>query len=927
MGSSYLGLKSDEQRDEFEDDAENEGDDLVTIGLFLKPGDVVELSYFGCEPVIAVFVQQIGVKSQFFSANGRWCHAYLRYISFAIPGCIDPALVEPLVPYLPTDVQKIDKDTSIQVPREVGAPVQKHLERLVYESEKIYRENAPVLDSAYATLADQTRTRMMTLNQIAKTLLAPRDPAWAASPASLLAVRKALHHNEFRFKSDSRSQRLTNVFAIRPKYDVTLVETVHDWIRQYEEHIALCANEDGNKDTERTAEATYVTQFIEKARRIVDKARKHRDPLLGIVGPSKTRQPYLESIWGEEFSSTDRQLINFLQAWVLTGQFVQMPGLYSACASLLHAVDRYKGFADNRAKPTTDAEASMDRATGFLFLQELGVLMPHENRAVYDEQLMLPTVRLSRNLELLNTRAEIMRKKPDFRDSMAELRHDWGSTDVYCIDGAGAKEIDDGISISKVPGSSSERWIHVHVANPTAFFEKTHVLSGLAAHMTETVYTPERTFPMLPTWVTRDYFSLRRNRPVLTFSVRVSESGEILEKKLQPGIVRKVTSITPAQVAEYLGEKPDKSVARLVVGGDVPVADFNIAKPKLSEHQRQELRDLYKVAIALWEKRKANGGIRVGLGKAECRVFERPGQAGLNWSAPSTDRSRQIRGDPIIEVTARVTGDTLVETIDASNIVEEIMLLACHAAASWCAERNIPAMYRGTIETPTSFGQTLEEFREQTLNPYKAKHGALSPTLGFQYMQALGRGITHSSSIPHKIIGYPSYVKVTSPLRRFSDMVAHWQIEAALRYEAQTGRKFDFNDSAATPRPALPFTQQQIQESIITLCPRERIISNVKGYSNAHWTVVAFMRAFYFTEAKLPETFQVLVRDVDSNVTGYAKALLKDFSAKVGLSWSTVQEPVELGDVWEAKIVRVEVFNRLLIMEPVRLVHRDSAST
>lgn len=118
------------------------------------------------------------------------------------------------MPFLPTAPDKANPKGEVHVPPEVAAPVQKLLDKLAEQSESVYRKNAPVLDTAYAVLADHSRTRMMTLAQIAKALLARGDRKWIPSSSDLLAVRKALNHNAFRFRSDQRSHRLTNIFAI-----------------------------------------------------------------------------------------------------------------------------------------------------------------------------------------------------------------------------------------------------------------------------------------------------------------------------------------------------------------------------------------------------------------------------------------------------------------------------------------------------------------------------------------------------------------------------------------------------------------------------------------------------------------------------------------------------------------------------------------
>jgi hypothetical protein len=932
MSKLNSGFKADEDMNEQQWDAteHHEGEELITIGLFLKPGDVVELSQPGREPVLAVFVQQLDVNSQFFSVNGRWTHSTITHIAFAITGCIDPALLQPLLPFLPTDPGKAERKGEVQVPTNLGAPIQDILKNMTEEAERIYRKNAPVLDTAYAVLADANRTRMMTLTQIAKTLLAQDQPTWKPSPAALLAVRKSLNHNEFRFRSDMRSHRLTNVFAIRPKNDVQVVETVHEWIREHREYLALSANKSNNQVVKRSKGASYIEDFLEKARRLIAISRKDRDPNSGLVGPSKSRSSTqgvpdgIRFAWGESFTSTDKQIINFLQAWVLTGQFVGNNGLHAACASLVSSSGCYeKGTVYNSGR--SDAEASeVKRHTGVLFLQEIGVITPFENRSLYDEQLMLPTVRLSRNLELLNTKAELTRRDPDFRDSMADLRRDWGTTTVYCIDDTGAQEIDDGISIERVNGSTSEFWIHVHIANPTAFFDKTHTLSGLAAHMTETVYTPERSFPMLPSWATQGYFSLDRNRPVLTFSSRIDAGGKVLETKIQPGIVRNITKLSPADLASLLGDTKTHETTKLVVGGEIPVVEEPRQTPTVSATELQDLQDLYTAARCLWDTRRKHGGVRVGRMWNSCRVFQNTTQAGISWHPPSTDRSCLVRGDPIIEVTQRVPQGLLHFGVGPENIVEEMMLLACSTAASWCTERNIPVMYRGTISPPQSETLSSEELRDRFVMPNMEKHGQVTLGLAWRYIGSLGRAIAHSAPLPHKIIGVPGYVKVTSPLRRFSDMIAHWQIEAAIRHEAKTGKSASSSKLlAGGSRGVLPFTQRQMQESIVTLSPRERIIASTKNASVQYWSLLALHRAFYYKEAPLPELFRLWVRVVPVRMRTMSKSasgILPDYGFQAFFQDLT---EAQIGDEWEVQLQRIDIFYRQIIVKPVRLVSRE----
>ena len=872
-------------------------------------------------------MQQLDIDSQFYTITGKWAHSNLKRISFAIPGCIDPALLQPLISFLPTDPDKADPKGEVHVPPEVAAPVRRLLDDLAERSESVYRKNAPVLDTAYTVLADRSKTRMMTLAQIAKALLSQGDPAWRPSSSDLLAVRKSLGHNAFRFRSDQRSHRLTTVFAIRPKDDVQVVEIVHGWIREYFEFQANAANDSKKAASLHTEGTKNIKMFLDKARILIAKSRKDRDPNDGGLGPSKSRDERatiqaMAAPRSEIFTRADRDIINFLQAWVLNSQFQNMGGLHSACAELIAATGCYKpGYSKHISEDSPQSDL-FRRGTGLVFLQELGVVTPFENRFIYDEQLMLPTVRLSRNLELLSEKAKLLRITPDFNDSMASMRRDWGTTSVYCIDDIGAQEIDDGISIEKIKDADSEFWVHVHVANPTAFFGKTHTLSGLAAHMGQTVYTPERTYPMLPKWATDGYFSLRRDRPVITFSTRVNLEGTVLDRKISHGIIRNLISITPSELASILGEKSDDKREKLVVGGSVDNKPLKRDPPELNPSQVQELQSLYTIARALGSKRRASGGIYMHNNNPIVRVYESSTKPGLTWMAPSINKPRFIKGDPIIEIVKAAPKGSLRFDTDATSIVEEIMVLACSSAATWCGERRIPVMFRGSVVPPNADRASSEALKQNIMSKYLEKRKSPPLHLISQYMESLGKSIAHTSLIPHRVMGVPGYARVTSPLRRFSDMIAHWQIEAAIRYEAETGKRYN-GTVPNLQRGVLPFTQRHISESIVTLAPREKLIAATQRDVDNHWVNQALFRALHYGEATLPATLRCYVKFVypaAPTSSGKAMGYIPEFGLRVALRDI---DDAQMGDEWEVALDSVDLFNGRVLVKPLRLLSRE----
>lgn len=105
----------------------------------------------------------------------------------------------------------------------------------------------------------------------------------------------------------------------------------------------------------------------------------------------------------------------------------------------------------------------------------------------------------------------------------------------------------------------------------------------------------------------------------------------------------------------------------------------------------------------------------------------------------------------------------------SARIVRELMLLAGEAAARWAFERSLPFPFYGQ-EAP----QVAEALR---VDP----EGAVAP-LSVQYQRRRGMraGMLGPTVSAHRGLGLPFYAQVTSPLRRYQDLLAHYQIRAAL---------------------------------------------------------------------------------------------------------------------------------------------------
>jgi hypothetical protein len=551
-------------------------------------------------------------------------------VMWSIPRWASKAEIAPLLQHLPSpasvmELEELRQQSQIEdmsVPRSASGALIKRLVKFFTETQEIYRKHASVLDDAHSFLAHETDLRYGSLVSAAATLL--QVPAGELPVTALYAVRTALARAPLAFNVDRRSHRLTGYLQVRSKEQVRMVQYVRGWLRDWQDDIAKRSQleADGSVFALRqhvtNKRAQHIYSFLHKARRIVLKSREDRKvPELrcGNIGPSQKRFSMEDG--GEavrvttdtQFTEHDLEIVRFLEAWCASGMLHNVSSYAGLPPMILQATGLYENFEQ------------LDQTVGFVFLQELGVLMPYENRVRFDQHLLLPSSQHSKPLQNLMDNLIKMQNDHQFTDSMRVLRKDWRKLPVYCVDDATAQEVDDGVSIEGVEGKGDEYWLHAHVANPTAFFERDHPLAKMARHMGESIYMPERAYMMLPRWATGRHFSLAKDRPCLTFSTRVNSTGHVLERQITSGIIRNVFKLTPSEVTILLGERDViAEKMELTVGGDAPPAKASKSMVgNITEEMVEDLKTLKILSDKLNQIRFARGGVCFDTGENEIK--------------------------------------------------------------------------------------------------------------------------------------------------------------------------------------------------------------------------------------------------------------------------------------------------------------------
>jgi exoribonuclease R len=323
-----------------------------------------------------------------------------------------------------------------------------------------------------------------------------------------------------------------------------------------------------------------------------------------------------------------------------------------------------------------------------------------------------------------------------------ENRRDFGNTPVLAIDSNKANEIDDGISLEVE--STDSIWIHVHVADPSTLLQPSHAEAALAKKLTTTLYLPDRIFPMIANKDLSNLFSLGsvegRPQPAMTFSFKVNGQGDISDYRIGPSIVRNVRNLTYEDAARVLSDPDSKSSSSLPAS------------------LKTTLQTLHRIAQSHLERRiSKEGAAMVSRPKSDIHVeYDDDGKAAIS-------------------VTTYASEDN-----PAMVMVAELMIMAGRVAAKFCIERDIPAIYRSQ---GTPLGQDLSGL--------SGRLDWVTWLKRFSQIQ-LPPGVDSSQPKGHVSMGLDDgYTKVTSPLRRFQDLLMHWQIKSFLshgKYAACAGK-------------------------------------------------------------------------------------------------------------------------------------------
>ena len=300
-------------------------------------------------------------------------------------------------------------------------------------------------------------------------------------------------------------------------------------------------------------------------------------------------------------------------------------------------------------------------------------------------------------------------------------RRDLTATPTVTIDDARTKDRDDAVSLERTGAGSigpGDRYlIGIHIADAGALIPIGGAIDREASQRMATLYVPDGSIPMLPHGLALRVASLDtgQKRTSLSLLVQISGSGEVLSWEVSPSVVRVKAAFTYDEAEEKLHDQSS------------PLGEM--------------LGHLSRVTQALRGRREAVGAINVD-----------PPEMDIN-----------VRASGEVEVTVRQRSTA------ARVLVSELMILCNSLLADFCRRRGLAAAYRSQ-RPPEEEGITAQT-RDRT--PGSEAEAVL---WRFQAMRRLQAAELDMIPAPHSGLGVPAYIQVTSPLRRYPDLVMQRQI-------------------------------------------------------------------------------------------------------------------------------------------------------
>jgi ribonuclease R len=387
------------------------------------------------------------------------------------------------------------------------------------------------------------------------------------------------------------------------------------------------------------------------------------------------------------------------------------------------------------------------------------------------------------------------------------------------IDGETAKDFDDAISIKKTEDGFI---LFVHIADVSHYVPWDSVIDFEARRRGTSVYFPGKVIPMLPKELSNNLCSLLPRSDRLTFTVELQfdKTGEMIRKDFYPSIINSNERMTYTSVKKIL-------------------VDNDPTERKRYGYLLESFEIMEEICEILRARRIKRGS--------------------LDFDLPEPEVLLDIQGRPEAIIKA--------ERNISHMIIEEFMIAANEAVATYLEQLGVPSIYRiHEKPDPSKLDELKPIFNAFGLQTKKlgitAFHSILreikgSPEeslLNILLLRSLKQAKYSTENIGHFGLASKCYTHFTSPIRRYPDLVVHRILKDSLTKNKLSDKKRQY-------------LERILPEIAIHSSRTERIAEE------AERDVVNAMRV-WFMKDKVGNEYKGIVTDITSHGL---KIQLRDF--------------------------------------------------
>ncbi len=305
------------------------------------------------------------------------------------------------------------------------------------------------------------------------------------------------------------------------------------------------------------------------------------------------------------------------------------------------------------------------------------------------------------------------------------------------IDSATTRDIDDACYVEK---SENGYVMTLSLACPAAFWNFDTAFAKCIAQRATSVYLPEGTYHMLPEQLGTQKYSLVENTfvPSLIIKMTFDNEGELLACEPSRARVKIYRNLNYTEVEEFL--------------------ENGTAIENVDSATLESMTLAYELAQKLLQKRLANNAVILNRPEPYIEV--------VGFNSELEEKVPAYYENVIVSIKESK------ENAKSQLLVSEAMVAANSAIALWAVERQIPLLFRSQdIAIP-------KEYAGVWSNPEDVARIA----------RTLVAASMDTEAKPHAGMGIRAYAPISSPLRRYSDLINEYQI---LTYLEQGEAHFD----------------------------------------------------------------------------------------------------------------------------------------